>query len=31
VETAFTMVLMATALVSGLLVANVVVPRRKSG
>jgi uncharacterized membrane protein YjjP (DUF1212 family) len=31
VETAFTMVLMATALVSGLLVANVVVPRRRSG
>jgi uncharacterized membrane protein YjjP (DUF1212 family) len=31
VETAFTMVLMATALVAGLLVANVVVPRRKSG
>jgi uncharacterized membrane protein YjjP (DUF1212 family) len=31
VETAFTMVLMATALVAGLLVANVVVPRRRSG
>lgn len=31
VEAAFTMVLMATALVAGLLVANVVVPRRKSG
>ncbi len=30
VETAFTMVFIATALVAGLLVANVVVPRRKS-
>jgi uncharacterized membrane protein YjjP (DUF1212 family) len=29
IETAFTMVLMATALVSGLLVANVLVPRRR--
>lgn len=31
VEAAFTMVLTATALVSGLLLANVVIPRRKSG
>lgn len=31
VEAAFTMVLVATALVAGILVANVLVPRRKSG
>jgi len=30
IETAFTMIFIATALVAGLLVANVVVPRRKS-